>query len=241
MVMDKDGIEHRTDDASSRNKNEQRTPLPPGAMPARRFELKHIQVWIGGHDVSTRVRDDRSREVGARKTISSLFFAGFDARQFNRASHAAACPVPTGRRRRSYAMATTTRDGILDRAETETLIASDKVEGTPVYGADGKRIGKIERLMIDKYTGKVAYAVMTFGGFLGIGADYYPIPWELRRAHLRNLGGQPLRAITAPFIRLLGHASFSRTNSSTSFAGLAAVSRDERWYSDFGRGCVVFP
>jgi hypothetical protein len=76
-------------------------------------------------------------------------------------------------------MATTTRDGILDRAETDTLIASDKVEGTPVHGADGKRIGKIERLMIDKYTGKVAYAVMTFGGFLGIGADYYPIPWEL--------------------------------------------------------------
>ena len=47
----------------------------------------------------------------------------------------------------------------LDRDETASLIASDKVEGTPVYGADGKRIGKIERLMIDKISGGVAYAV----------------------------------------------------------------------------------
>ena len=46
----------------------------------------------------------------------------------------------------------------LDRDETASLIASDKVEGTPVYGADGKRVGKIERLMIDK-SGWVAYAV----------------------------------------------------------------------------------
>jgi hypothetical protein len=46
----------------------------------------------------------------------------------------------------------------LDRDETASLIASDKVESTPVYGADGKRVGKIERLMIDK-SGWVAYAV----------------------------------------------------------------------------------
>ena len=33
--------------------------------------------------------------------------------------------------------------------------------------------------MIDKISGKVAYAVMSFGGFLGIGEDYYPLPWSL--------------------------------------------------------------
>ena len=55
--------------------------------------------------------------------------------------------------------------------ETTSLIANDKVEGTAVYDADGKHIGKIERLMIDELTGKVAYAVMSFGGILGIGAD----------------------------------------------------------------------
>ena len=59
------------------------------------------------------------------------------------------------------------------------LIGSDKVEGTPVYRPDGKRAGQIERVMIDKLSGKVAYAVMSFGGFLGIGEDYYPLPWSL--------------------------------------------------------------
>jgi hypothetical protein len=53
------------------------------------------------------------------------------------------------------------------------LIGSDKVEGTPVYRLNGDNIGQIERVMIDKISGKVAYAVMSFGGFLGIGEDYY--------------------------------------------------------------------
>lgn len=61
--------------------------------------------------------------------------------------------------------------------ETASLIGSDKVEGTAVYGADEQKIGSIQRVMIDKVSGKVAYAVTSFGGFLGIGEDYYPIPW----------------------------------------------------------------
>ena len=73
-------------------------------------------------------------------------------------------------------MVTGTQSTAVEGRETASLIASDKVEGTAVYDADGKRIGKIERLMIDKVTGKVAYAVMSFGGILGIGADHYPIP-----------------------------------------------------------------
>jgi hypothetical protein len=67
----------------------------------------------------------------------------------------------------------------LDRRETANLIGSDKVEGTPVYRSNGERVGTIERVMIDKLTGKVAYAVMSFGGFMGIGEDYYPLPWSL--------------------------------------------------------------
>ena len=61
--------------------------------------------------------------------------------------------------------------------ETTSLIGSDKVEGTAVYGADHEKIGSIERVMIDKISGKVAYAVLSFGGFLGMGEDYYPVPW----------------------------------------------------------------
>lgn len=57
------------------------------------------------------------------------------------------------------------------------LIESDRVEGTAVYGADRERIGHVERLMIDKQSGQVAYAVMNFGGFLGIGEESYTLPW----------------------------------------------------------------
>ena len=67
-------------------------------------------------------------------------------------------------------------------------IASDKVEGTAVYGADGDKIGRIENLMIDKFTGDVAYAVLTFGGFLGMGSDHYPLPWSMLK-YDEKLGG----------------------------------------------------
>jgi hypothetical protein len=61
-----------------------------------------------------------------------------------------------------------------DERETGNLIGSDKVEGTAVYGTDNNKIGTIERVMIDKLSGKVSYAVLGFGGFLGIGDDHYP-------------------------------------------------------------------
>jgi hypothetical protein len=64
------------------------------------------------------------------------------------------------------------------RRETASLIGSDKVEGTAVYGADDRKIGNVQRIMIDKISGKVAYAVISFGGFLGMGEDYYPMPWR---------------------------------------------------------------
>ena len=72
--------------------------------------------------------------------------------------------------------------------ELGTLIGSDKVEGTAVYRPNGDRIGTIERVMIDKFSGKVGYAVMSFGGFLGIGNDHYPIPWALL-TYSERLGG----------------------------------------------------
>lgn len=62
--------------------------------------------------------------------------------------------------------------------DTPSLIASDKVEGTAVYGRDGERIGSIQRIILEKRGGRVAYAVLSFGGFWGIGDDYYPLPWE---------------------------------------------------------------
>ncbi len=72
--------------------------------------------------------------------------------------------------------------------ETSSLIASDKVENTPVYRSNGEQVGTIQRVMIDKLSGKVAYAVMSFGGFMGIGEDYYPLPWNVLTYNER-LGG----------------------------------------------------
>lgn len=63
----------------------------------------------------------------------------------------------------------------IEERETGNLIGSDKVEGTAVYG---QRIGAIERVMIEKTSGRVSYAVLGFGGFLGIGNDHYPLPWN---------------------------------------------------------------
>jgi hypothetical protein len=67
---------------------------------------------------------------------------------------------------------------VTEARETGSLIGSDKVEGTAVYGANDTKIGSIERVMIDKKSGRVSYAVLSFGGFLGIGDDHYPLPWQ---------------------------------------------------------------
>ena len=60
-----------------------------------------------------------------------------------------------------------------------TLIASDRIEGTAVRRSNGDKIGKVERLMIDKVSGKIAYAVLSFGGLFGMGYHHYPLPWAI--------------------------------------------------------------
>lgn len=59
------------------------------------------------------------------------------------------------------------------------LISSRRVEGTPVYSRAEKKLGTIHSVMIDKRSGEVAYAVLSFGGFLGIGEHVTPVPWAL--------------------------------------------------------------
>lgn len=59
------------------------------------------------------------------------------------------------------------------------LIASDRVEGTAVYNRQGERLGKISNFMVDERSGQVRYAVLSFGGFLGMGHDHYPLPWSM--------------------------------------------------------------
>jgi PRC-barrel domain len=82
-------------------------------------------------------------------------------------------------------MATATAD------QTRTgkpLIESDRVEGTTVYDPQGNNIGSITRMMIEKVSGRVCYAVMSFGGFLGMGSQEHPIPWS-KLTYDTRLGG----------------------------------------------------
>jgi len=72
-----------------------------------------------------------------------------------------------------------TRSSDVARDETSDLIAASKVEGTSVYNRQGESLGSVYDVMIDKRSGKVEYAVMSFGGFLGMGQSYHPLPWQV--------------------------------------------------------------
>jgi len=61
---------------------------------------------------------------------------------------------------------------------SNSLIAAERVEGTDVYNLQGEKLGTVDDIMIDKISGKAIYAIMSFGGFLGIGEKYHPLPWS---------------------------------------------------------------
>jgi sporulation protein YlmC with PRC-barrel domain len=61
---------------------------------------------------------------------------------------------------------------------TKAILAS-RVKGTPVYNTDGERIGHVEDVMLDKLSNNIMFAVIGFGGFLGVGEKYHPVPWAV--------------------------------------------------------------
>jgi hypothetical protein len=117
-------------------------------------------------------------------------------------------------------------NSIDNRSETVSLIGSDKVEGTAVYGADDQKIGSVQRVMIDKISGKVAYAVVSFGGFLGMGEDYYPMPWPNLKYDPR-IGGYRA-AVTQD--QLQGAPKFNRSTD----WNWSDRARDEEVYAYYG-------
>jgi hypothetical protein len=72
--------------------------------------------------------------------------------------------------------------------ETHNLISADKVVGTAVYNRQQEHLGSVYGLMLNKLNGQVAYAIMSFGGFLGIGESYHPLPWRVLTYYTR-IGG----------------------------------------------------
>ncbi len=68
-----------------------------------------------------------------------------------------------------------------DTTPAHRLIAGAQVAGTPVFDTAGERLGAVEDVMIDKESGRIAYAVLSFGGFLGMGEKHHPLPWAALR------------------------------------------------------------
>jgi sporulation protein YlmC with PRC-barrel domain len=101
---------------------------------------------------------------------------------------------------------------------TGSLIAAEKVNGTNVYNPSGDKLGSVEDIMIDKASGRAIYAVMSFGGFLGMGEKQHPLPWsalnydERKGGYIVNLDKKQLE----------GAPSYDRD-------------ADFQWTADYGR------
>jgi len=97
------------------------------------------------------------------------------------------------------------------RDETERLIASDKVEGTRVYSRNGERLGTVENFMVEKRSGRVEYAVLSFGGALGMGERHYPIPWSML-TYDEDLGGYVVELTPQDLARAPSHRAGASPN-----------------------------
>jgi sporulation protein YlmC with PRC-barrel domain len=60
-----------------------------------------------------------------------------------------------------------------------TAILASKVRGTPVYNDVGDKIGTVEDIVLDKQSNQIMFAALGFGGVLGMGEKYYPVPWSM--------------------------------------------------------------
>jgi sporulation protein YlmC with PRC-barrel domain len=102
--------------------------------------------------------------------------------------------------------------GLNDPSDTRgRLIAASKVNGTTVYNTAGEKLGSVYDVMIDKRSGQTEYAIMSFGGFLGIGDSYHPLPWQAL-TYDESQGGY---VISLDRSRLEGAPSYRASDAST--------------------------
>jgi len=101
---------------------------------------------------------------------------------------------------------------------TGTHISAQKVKGTTVYNLAGEKLGSVEDVMIDKVSGRAIYAVMSFGGFLGMGEKHHPLPWATLKYDMQK-GGY---VVNLDKKQLEGAPSYDRGS-------------EFKWTSDYGR------
>jgi sporulation protein YlmC with PRC-barrel domain len=66
------------------------------------------------------------------------------------------------------------------------VISSEDIEGVSVYDANGKKVGKVDHLIIEKISGQVTHVVISGQGFLGLGHNHYRLPWNLMKYSTRR-------------------------------------------------------
>src|SRR3954447_24023195 len=102
--------------------------------------------------------------------------------------------------------------GVKDQTDTGgRLIAASKVNGTAVYNRAGEKLGSVYDVMIDKRSGTAEYAIMSFGGFLGIGDSYHPLPWKAL-TYDENQGGY---VVNLDRSRLEGAPTYTSNDTAT--------------------------
>lgn len=78
-----------------------------------------------------------------------------------------------------------------EKTRDHSVIGSDRVEGTTVYGHENQKIGTVRRIMIDKVSGQARDVEVSVGAFLGIGGELHSLPWE-KLEYDTELGGYRL-------------------------------------------------
>lgn len=122
-----------------------------------------------------------------------------------------------------------TRDphnNVLDKNETFSMIASDKVEGTAVFDSTGEKLGTVRKVMIGKFDGQVRYVVMGFGGLFGMGEDNYPLPWD-SLDYDTKLEGYKLKTVTKNDLEKDKAPSYGRNE-------------EPDWSDDYDRGIRLY-
>ena len=124
---------------------------------------------------------------------------------------------------------TQTRDSttnILERDETFSMIASDKVEETAVFDSKGEKLGTTRNVIIGKYDGQVRYVIMGFGGLFGMGEDNYPMPWGSLNYDTK-LDGYKMKTLTKDDLGQNKAPSFGRNE-------------EPDWSEDYGRSIRLY-
>lgn len=67
-----------------------------------------------------------------------------------------------------------------------SLLSSDTLQGTQVVNSQGQDLGRLEELMLNLKNGRVDYAVLSFGGILGIGDKLFAVPWKALQVDQTN-------------------------------------------------------